>query len=630
MVQGVGFRPYIYRLAKEHGLTGNVLNMGQGVLLEVEGQPGAVEAFFADIIPRKPPLAHILRVEREEIAPRGDAAFIIVPSQAGGPARTLAPPDTALCADCQAELFDPADRRFHYPFINCTNCGPRYTIIQGLPYDRPQTTMAPFEMCPDCAAEYHDPENRRFHAQPNACPVCGPRVWLADPMGNELAGEDALPRAAQLLGQGRILAIKGLGGFHLAVDAANEQAVSRLRGRKHREEKPLAVMLPDLATARKLVEMDLAEEELLASLVRPILLAKARPNQGLAPSVAPGLDILGVMIAYTPLHQVLLSLGPPILVMTSGNLSDEPICMHNDEAISRLARVADYFLLHNRDIHTRADDSVAMSVLGQPRVVRRARGYVPRPVFLEAPGPDILALGPELKNTLCLTRGDEAFISSHVGDLKDAETLDYFQETLGRLKDLVQAEPRALAVDLHPDYLSTRQAETMPGLPVIKVQHHAAHALSVMAELGLKPPVLGLSLDGTGLGADRTVWGCELLLVEADGFSRLGHLAPMPLPGGDKAAKEPWRSACGLLFTAFGPAWIDYLPAPLLEWLAPAPRSRTTRGKPGTHDGKGPEQPPMLLGGPFVRCHRRPVRPAPDHSLRGPGGRAFGRLPGPA
>jgi len=563
IVQGVGFRPFIYRLAQEKKLSGLVTNEGRGVSLEVQGQTEAVEAFFKDLLPRKPPLAHIVRVTRSQIEPRKENSFRIIASQAASCPTALVPPDVALCDQCQAELFDPQDRRFGYPFINCTNCGPRYTIIQGLPYDRPLTTMASFEMCPDCLAEYQDPADRRFHAQPNACPVCGPRAWLTDNQGRTLAG-DPLALAGQKLKEGLIVAIKGLGGFHLACDAANQEAVSALRRRKKRKEKPLALMVRDLAAAKRLVLLSQAEEELLTSPLRPILIADQRPGAEVAPAVAPGLNQLGVMMAYTPLHHLVLAQGPEVLVMTSGNLSDEPIAVDNQEALARLKEVADFFLLHDRQIYTRADDSVAMSVLDQPRVVRRARGYVPRPVFLNRPGPNVLALGPELKNTVCLTRGSQAFLSAHVGDLKDAETLAYFEQTLDRLQELLKIKPQALAVDLHPDYLSTRQAETWSGLPIIKVQHHAAHILSAVAELGLEGPVIGLALDGTGFGLDGSVWGGEVLLVSDQGFRRLGRISPFRLPGGDKAVRQPWRTACGLLGLTFGPDWARHLP----RWLA--------------------------------------------------------------
>ena len=560
VVQGVGFRPYLYRLAGEHGLSGRVANHGRGVVLELQGKPAALEAFFADLVPRKPPLAQIQQVSRRAAEPvPGETRFVIVPSRRGqGAATALVPPDVALCADCRAEIFDPADRRYHYPFTNCTNCGPRYTIIQGLPYDRPLTTMRCFEMCDDCRREYHDPGDRRFHAQPNACPACGPRLWLCDARGRRLGEDDPLAAAGELLAQGRILAVKGLGGFHLAVDAANAEAVRRLRRCKHREQKPLAVMVPDLAAARRLVRLERADEELLASPVAPILLAPMRPDHGLAPEVAPGLGQLGVMLAYTPLHCLLLASGPPVLVMTSGNLSDEPICLGNREALERLAGVADYFLLHDRDIHTRIDDSVAMNVLGQPRVVRRARGYVPRPVRLAVAGPAVLALGPELKNTLCLTRGEEAFLSAHVGDLDNARAVDYYRLTQQRLESFLELKPELLAADLHPDYLSTRRALELVrerGLPLVRVQHHAAHVLAAVGELDLELPVLGLSLDGTGYGSDATVWGCELLLVGGRGFARLGHLRPFALPGGDAAARQTWRPACGLLRLAHGGDW---------------------------------------------------------------------------
>ncbi len=567
MVQGVGFRPYVFRLASEKGLAGQVRNEGRGVFLELEGPQDAVREFFEDLIPHKPPLAQISKIEQEQITPLGQRGFLIMPSQACQTPQTLISPDVGICSNCLRELNDPGDRRFGHPFINCTDCGPRYTIIKGLPYDRPLTTMAGFSMCPQCGREYHDPKSRRFHAQPVACPQCGPRLWLSGPDGRELPG-DPLAGAGRLLSQGRILAVKGLGGFHLAVDACNEKAVLRLRQRKHREQKPLAVMVPDLAAARGLVKLNQAEAELLGSDRRPILLAALRTGHGLAPGIAPGLDRLGVMIAYTPLHHLLLKAGPRILVMTSGNLSDQPICTGNREALDVLGEVADYFLLHDREIQSRIDDSVAISLRGRTRVLRRARGYAPRPVHLHTPGPRVLALGPELKNTFCLARGDQAFLSPHIGDLQDAQTLEFYLETLRRMRDLLKIEPQALAVDLHPDYLSTRQAERFAGLPVIRVQHHAAHALSAMAESGLEGPIIALSLDGAGLGLDGSVWGCEIMKVGPNGFRRLGGLRPAPLPGGDKAARQPWRSAAGRLFAALGPEWHGHIPAALYSHIS--------------------------------------------------------------
>ncbi len=571
IVQGVGFRPFVYNLAGEHRLAGQVANDGRGVILELEGDEAAVEAFFAELIARKPPLAHIVCVEREEIEPRGETEFRIAPSRGEARKRTLISPDTCVCEDCLAELTDPADRRFGYPFINCTNCGPRYTIIKGIPYDRPLTTMAAFTMCPACQAEYENPADRRFHAQPNACPACGPQVRLTDPAGNAVETAEPIAAAAEALAEGKIVAVKGLGGFHLAVDAASETAVDRLRRKKHREEKPLAVMVGDLDAARRLVVLSRPDEELLVSSVRPIVLAPKRPGHGLAEAVSPGGKYFGVMLPYTPLHFLLLAAftrrrAGGALVMTSGNISEEPMAITDEDALSRLGPIADLFLLHDRDIFARADDSVAMSVLGLPRVIRRARGYVPRPVFLDRDGPSVLAVGPELKNTVCLTRDNEAFISGHIGDLENLETLKAFEATIDHLESILEIEPEAVALDLHPDYLSTQYAEKIEGPPLIRVQHHAAHILSAAAELGLdldKGAVVGLALDGTGYGPSvdggGTIWGGEILAVNKTGFTRLGHLSPFRLPGGSQAIKEPWRTGLGLLHLAFGEEWPEHL-----------------------------------------------------------------------
>jgi len=563
-VQGVGFRPFVYNLAREHGLAGWAANDSQGVVVELEGPAEAVAGFVSQLLPRKPPLAQVLRLTETEIEPLGQTSFAILPSRAESSLTALIPPDTAVCPDCLREMFDPRDRRFHYPFINCTNCGPRYTIIRAMPYDRPRTTMAAFEMCPDCRAEYEDPANRRFHAQPNACPVCGPRVWLVDSRGRPLAGEP-LAEAGARLGAGAIVAVKGLGGFHLACDAADQAAVARLRALKRREERPLAVMVRDLAGAGRLVELDRVAAEVLESGVRPIVLAPQKAGHGLAPGVAGGGKYFGVMLAYTPLHHLLLAAGPEVLVMTSGNLADEPIVVDNRTALGRLAGVADCLLIHDRDIHARADDSVVLAASGRTRLVRRSRGCAPRPVSLDGPGLPLLALGGELKNTVCLTKGREAFLSPHIGDLKGLEALEYFEQTITHLSRLLQVEPAVLVADLHPDYLSSQYAEQRTDLPLIRVQHHAAHVLAGLAELGLPGPVLGLALDGTGLGPDGTIWGGELLLVGPQGFQRLGRLARFRLLGGDKAAKEPWRAAVGLLHLAFGADWPAHLPAGLAQ-----------------------------------------------------------------
>ncbi|MBI5523024.1 MAG: carbamoyltransferase HypF [Desulfarculus sp.] len=562
VVQGVGFRPFVHNLARDLGLSGWVTNTAAGVELAVQGPAPAIEEFFHRLEAEAPPLALIQEVGRQPLEPlAGQSGFVILASQAGT-RRTLISPDSAVCSACLAEMRDPADRRHGYAFINCTHCGPRYTIIKDIPYDRPLTTMAPFVMCPACQAEYDDPANRRFHAQPNACPACGPRLWLAGAAGREMAVADPIAEAASALRQGLIVAIKGLGGFHLAVDPFNEEAVARLRGRKLREEKPLALMVAGLDAARALAHLDALAQEALSSRQRPIVLAPMREGTGLAPSLNPRNRLLGLMLPYTPLHHLLMDQGFTALVMTSGNVSDEPICLDNAEALCRIGgqapcgAIADLFLLHDRDIYLRSDDSVVRSLGGALRQIRRSRGYAPAPLTL-APGlvaedaPPVLAVGALLKNTLCLLRGRQAFVSQHVGDLENLETLGFFELTAGHLARILEAQPTLLACDLHPDYLSTRWALEQ-GLPVVMVQHHHAHAVAVMAEHGLSGEVLGLSLDGTGYGPDRTVWGGELLAAQAHTYRRLGHLRHLYLPGGDRAVKEPWRVGLALLLQVLG------------------------------------------------------------------------------
>jgi hydrogenase maturation protein HypF len=566
VVQGVGFRPFVYNLALNLGLTGMVTNTAAGVELAVQGPGREVGEFFRRLLSEAPPLAQIdsLNWDDDNLVEE-EQGFVILESRAGT-RRTLISPDTAVCADCLAEMRDPADRRHGYAFINCTHCGPRYTIIQDLPYDRPFTTMKAFTMCPACQAEYDDPGDRRFHAQPNACALCGPRLWLTDADGGEIDCADPVCEAAEALRRGEVVAIKGLGGFHLASDAFNQEAVARLRSRKHREEKPLALMVPVLEAARDLVKLDPASEAALASRERPIVLCAQKPESGVAPSVNPRNRLLGVMLPYTPLHHLLMDQGFKALVMTSGNVSEEPICLENDEALQRIGgaakrgAIADKLLLHNRDIYLRSDDSVVRVVDGSLRYLRRSRGFVPVPIKL-AEGlvppdcPPVLATGAHLKNTLCLLRGNEAFVSQHVGDLENLETLDFFELTAGHLERILEASPGIIVCDLHPDYLSTRwalEAAEKRGLPLVRVQHHHAHAVALMAEHGLNEPVLALSLDGTGYGPDGTVWGGELLRAEHHDYRRLGHIRRFALPGGEAAVKEPWRVALGMLLDLYG------------------------------------------------------------------------------
>lgn len=551
IVQGVGFRPFVYRLARSLGLGGWVLNDEVGVLMEVEGPEEALEEFLRRLCLEPPPSAFVDHVEVKELKPSGERAFFIRKSQRSEQRQALISPDIATCEDCLRELYDPKDRRYRYPFINCTNCGPRFTIVRDIPYDRPNTTMASFEMCPDCLHEYHNPEDRRFHAQPNACPVCGPQVSLLDREGRPLEVRDPIEEAIRLLKEGKVLAVKGLGGYHLACDPFREDVVSQLRRRKYREDKPFALMCRDLEVVEKLCLLPRGAKELLESKQRPIVILQRRPEAKVAPSVAPGHRTLGVMLPYTPLHHLLFSDGITCLVMTSGNISDEPIAYRDGEALERLKGIADYFLTHNRPIHMRCDDSVLKVFRGKPLFIRRSRGYVPLPLRLAGARRSVLACGAELKNTFCLTKGELAFLSHHIGDLENFETLKSFEEGIEHFKRIFKVKPELIAHDLHPDYLSTRYALEQD-LPRVALQHHYAHALSCMAEYGLEGPVLGIVMDGTGFGEDEAVWGCEFLEVTLRGYERLGHLKYIPLPGGDRAVKEPWRMAAVYLLRAFG------------------------------------------------------------------------------
>jgi len=560
IVQGVGFRPFVWRLAHQLGLTGFVFNNPQGVVIEAEGEASALTSFVQLLRTNSPPLAVIDNISWQEIPLNGDAEFRIVESHHDAERVVLISPDVATCDDCLRELFDPNDRRYRYPFLNCTNCGPRFTIIVDVPYDRERTTMAVFPMCPDCEREYHDPADRRFHAQPTACPRCGPSVWLVakDERGEwreVCRGDDAIRETARRLLEGQIVAIKGLGGYHIACDAANEVAVKRLRESKHREFKPFALMVPDLGTARQLVFMNPEEEALLTSWRRPIVLMKRRPNAPVAESVAPKHRDLGIMLPYTPLHHLLMNEVKRTLVMTSGNLSDEPIAYKEDDAFKRLNKMVDAFLVHNREIHIRCDDSVTRIFNGRELLIRRSRGYAPQPVLLpfEVPKP-ILAVGAMLKNTFALCRGRYAFISHHIGDLDNYAAYRAFLEGVEHFKRLFAIEPQAVAYDLHPDYPSTRFALDYAeehNLPAIGVQHHHAHVASVMAEYGLSGPVIGVAYDGTGYGSDGTVWGGEILVATYEGFERAAHLEYVPMPGGEKAVREAWRMAASWLNHVF-------------------------------------------------------------------------------
>lgn len=557
-VQGVGFRPFVYRLASALRLTGWVRNSAGGVILEVEGEHQQVEAFLLRLESEKPPLSFIQGLEPSFLDPAGYTTFEIQESSAG-PKRTVILPDAATCPECLSEIFDSSNRRYLYPFTNCTHCGPRFTIIESLPYDRHRTTMRGFRMCPECQREFEDPSNRRFHAQPNACPECGPHLEYWDGQGHILETyHTALLHACEAIRKGQIAAVKGLGGFHLIVDAANEDAVARLRFRKHREEKPLAVMVADLEQARLLCTVSNTEESLLLSPAAPIVLLRRLEQDGLAPSVAPGNPNLGILLPYTPLHHILMrELGFPV-VATSGNLSDEPICIDEGEAPQRLAGIADLFLVHNRPIHRHVDDSVARVVLGRELLLRRARGYAPFPVHLPLGGPVVLATGAHLKNAIALAVEEDVFVSQHIGDLDTPEAYRAFVSVIDDLKQMYETSQEQIACDLHPDYLSTQFA-LAAGRKVRQTQHHHAHILSCMAENGLTGPVLGVAWDGTGYGLDGTIWGSEFLVVEPGDFRRIAHLRTFPLPGGDVAARQPRRSALGLLYEMMGEEAFDII-----------------------------------------------------------------------
>ena len=592
IVQGVGFRPFVYALASGLGLGGLVGNDAGGVFAEVEGTPTAIGEFLRLLERDPPPLARVDRVRTRAMEPTGSPGFSIVASEPNAPGaarRALVSADTATCSACLRELADPADRRFGYPFINCTSCGPRFTIVRDVPYDRARTTMARFTMCPACAAEYGDPGNRRFHAEPTCCPGCGPSLALISPAGSMLANPvparaadhsgtgdsagddpsrvgrpadgDVIGAAAAMLREGHVLAIKGLGGYHLAVDAASEKAAAALRQRKHREDKPFAVMVADVTAARQLCEVNDAAAGVLSSGRRPIVLLPRRPGTPVAGAVAPGNRQLGIMLPYTPLHHLLLGAAAGPVVLTSGNVSDEPIAYRDDDAHRRLGAIADAFLTHDRAIHIRTDDSVARTFRGREMVLRRSRGYVPEPVTVAtAFRRPVLACGAELKNTFCLAKENRAVISHHIGDLENAETLRSFTEGIEHFRRLFGIEAQVVAYDLHPDYLSTRYALDLPDVELEGVQHHHAHIASCLADNGADGPVIGVAFDGTGYGPDGTIWGGEFLVADLAGFRRAGHLATVPMPGGAAAVRQPWRMAAAYLDAAFpggpgGPGW---------------------------------------------------------------------------
>jgi len=573
LVQGVGFRPMVWRVANGIGVRGRVINDGEGVLIEAWGKAAQLDELCRQIQAQCPPLARIDSIDRAALAgPAPDGPGFRIASSQASAVHTGIVADAATCPDCLAEIFDPADRRYRYAFTNCTHCGPRLSIVRGIPYDRANTSMAPFRQCPQCLAEYRDPADRRFHAQPNACPMCGPRLWLVDAQGAKLepagyAAPDAIALTAALLAQGFVVAVKGIGGFHLACDASSDQAVSALRRRKQRYDKPFALMARDTSAVAAFVALDEMQRAQLAGPAAPIVLAERRAEgPSLAAGVAPGQTMLGFMLPYSPLHHLLLSdwdrLRPGVpLVMTSGNLSDEPQCTDNAEAGQRLERIADYWLLHDREIVNRVDDSVVRLDAGRPRLLRRARGYAPQPIGLPpgfADAPPVVALGAELKNTFCLLRDGQAIPSQHLGDLEDARTSDAWEDTLALYQRLFQHQPQAVVVDLHPDYRSTRfgrQWAAAQGLELIAVQHHHAHIASVLADNAWPlhgGAVLGVALDGLGMGNDGTLWGGEFLRADYRTFERLAHLRPVPLPGGTRALLEPWRNTWAHLYTQLG------------------------------------------------------------------------------
>jgi hydrogenase maturation protein HypF len=552
IVQGVGFRPFIYSLAKKYALNGFVLNNTEGVEIEVEGEDQNLKEFIEDIRKAPPSISSVEAIEEALLPLFGYKEFVIKESTKKDVSSLLISPDIATCDDCLRELFDPKDRRLRYPFINCTNCGPRFTIIKDIPYDRPRTTMSKFEMCKECREEYEDPQNRRFHAQPNACRVCGPKIFLLDRAGKEIEG-DPIKETADLLRQGKIVAIKGLGGFHLACDASNFEAVSKLRQRKYREDKSLAIMVKDLDSVKNICQVSKEEANLLCSPRRPIVLLKKKPTKIIAENVASNNNYLGVMLPYTPVHTLIMRGSKLFLVMTSGNISDEPILYENDVAIEKLNHIADYFLVNNRDIYTRCDDSVVRIFKDKEMLLRRSRGYVPYPIKLALNlESEILATGAHLKNTFCLSKENYAFLSHHIGDLENAEALRAFEQGVEHFKHLFYIKPKIAAYDLHPRYLSTQYALSLKGVRKIGIQHHFAHIASCMAENKVDDKVIGVAFDGTGYGLDGKIWGGEFIIGNLKQLERVGHFKYVAMPGGEAVIKEPWRMALAYLLDTFG------------------------------------------------------------------------------
>lgn len=567
IVQGVGFRPFVYQMATRFALSGWVLNDSDGVVIEVEGEKAGLDAFASVLREESPPLAAVEEIHIEEIPVTGEPGFDIRQSQRHRHRATEISPDTFVCTDCLTELFDPADRRYRYPFINCTNCGPRYTLVTDVPYDRSCTTMAGFTMCPACQREYDDPSSRRFHAQPNACPDCGPQVLLRDATGQVVNTTDPVGEAVSLLSQGCILAVKGVGGYHLAVDPCHDQALRRLRRRKGRDEKPFALMVADVSTAQRLAVLDEDGRRLLESTERPIVLLPERSGHGLSPHVAPHNRYFGLMLPYAPLQYLLFQDSFSALVMTSANLSEEPIVFRDEDAQATLRGLADYTLEHNRPIHIRTDDSIARILGGRGLLLRRSRGFVPRAIRLSRHTEPVLAVGAELKNTLCLTRGQQAYLSQHIGDLKSPEVFRSFLQTYDHFRHILGVDPDIVAHDLHPDYQSTAFAQQLQGKMLVGVQHHHAHLASCLAENCFEGEAIGVVFDGAGYGEDGQVWGGEFLLGDCRDFRRAGHLAYLPMPGGDAATREPLRMGLSALFHAFGRELPDH---PLVKDLPPA------------------------------------------------------------
>ena len=564
-VQGVGFRPFVFRLAKDLNLGGIVGNDSRGVFVEIEGLEVDVNTFIDRLPAELPVLAKIHDLEVIEMEPLGERTFAIKESESGGQQNVEITPDVSTCLDCLAELKDETDRRYGYPFINCTNCGPRYSIVKSIPYDRRTTTMASFPMCRACQEEYDSPLDRRFHAQPNACFDCGPHVWLADREGKELVREEAISACAKELMAGKIIAIKGLGGFHLACRADDDEVVLRLRQLKARETKPLALMVSSLERARQLVDVDELAEKTLLSVAHPIVLCPKIKDCSLSDHVAPGTGTLGIMLPYTPLHELLFSIIDVPLVMTSANPSDEPLCSDNDEARERLHKIADSFLLHNRDIERAIDDSVVIAMKGHMVPLRRARGYVPAKIPVKDRGDTpILATGGDLKSTVCLLSGGEATVSEHLGELENPKALRNFVSAIERFEKLLSLKPQVVAYDMHPSYGSTAHGRRL-SLRETAVQHHHAHIVSCMADNGLMGKVIGVACDGTGYGTDGAIWGCEIMECDEAGFKRMGHLCYFPLPGGDSAARQLWRPALSLLRETYGDGWRNNVPQSISE-----------------------------------------------------------------